>query len=75
MTSVCFQKINGMKLSPMKYESEQIRDPTSTHHMLEGLDYSTNYRVHIWSVTHTGRGEGYFIDVWTTSAGIPIVSN
>ncbi|CAE1331778.1 NRCAM [Acanthosepion pharaonis] len=70
-----FQKINGLKLSPMKYESEQIRDPTSTQHMLRGLDHSTNYRVHIWPVTRAGRGEGYFIDVWTTDAGMPIVPN
>lgn len=70
-----FQKINGLKVSPMKYENNQIRDPSSTQHMLKGLEPSTNYRVFIWAVTRAGRGKEYYIDVWTTDAGMPIVPN
>ncbi|XP_029636041.1 neuroglian isoform X2 [Octopus sinensis] len=71
--NIGFQKINGLKVSPVKYEDEPTTDPTMTEYILRGLEASTNYRIQIQAMTTAGEGEPYYIDVWTTDAGMPIV--
>ncbi|XP_052824013.1 neuroglian [Octopus bimaculoides] len=71
--NIGFQRINGLKVSPVQFEDEPTTDPTMTEYILRGLEASTNYRIQIQAMTSAGEGEPYYIDVWTTDAGMPIV--
>lgn len=66
-----YQSVTGLDLGEMQERDPQIEDPHVTTAMLSGLLSNKKYRVHIWTRTNKGRGESYFIEIFTTKTGDP----
>ncbi|PVD25037.1 hypothetical protein C0Q70_15534 [Pomacea canaliculata] len=64
-----YQLVNGLDLGEMQERDPQIGDPYTSTAIVSGLLSTKKYRIHIWARTTKGRGESYFIEIFTTAGG------
>ncbi|XP_059166690.1 neuroglian-like isoform X2 [Physella acuta] len=70
---ITYQIVINLYLGGMQERLPSISDPATSNAHLSGLLPSSKYRIHIFARTAKGRGEGYFIEVTTTSPGTPMM--